>query len=318
MSRLLCWPRETRRVCRARCRPAGRVLHRHANGRPAHLAGPDRRFVLDDPAHHRQRAPADVRGEAALQRRSRGADLEVPARARGGGVESAHRAGLPQPASGHGGYGEGAGRGVARPTLHDLRRRAADGELGPAPLAGDPRPGRRGVGLSARLDLLFRQGQARGHHAVPRRGIPPTMIRSTLSVTKRTSLASRGMVVAEHPRGAEVGARILARGGNAVDAAVATAFAMTVVEPFMSTIAGGGTMLAHLAARRETVAIDFNVCAPVAAHERVYRLVECVSEGALFPWHRVEDDANVFGHRSVAVPGSVAGLTLALERYGTM
>ncbi|PYM08056.1 MAG: gamma-glutamyltransferase, partial [Candidatus Rokuibacteriota bacterium] len=144
------------------------------------------------------------------------------------------------------------------------------------------------------------------------------MIRSTLRVTKQTPRAAAGMVVAEHPIGAEVGARILEQGGNAVDAAVATAFAMTVVEPFMSTIAGGGTMLVHLAARRETVAIDFNVCAPVATHAQVYRLVEGVSEGALFSWHRVEDDANVFGHRSVAVPGSVAGLTLALERYGTM
>ena len=76
------------------------------------------------------------------------------------------------------------------------------------------------------------------------------MIRSTLRVTKQTPRAAAGMVVAEHPIGAEVGARILERGGNAVDAAVATAFAMTVVEPFMSTIAGGGTMLVHLAARR--------------------------------------------------------------------
>ena len=73
------------------------------------------------------------------------------------------------------------------------------------------------------------------------------MIHSTLSVTKKTPILRHGMVVAEHPRGAEVGARILERGGNAVDAAVATAFAMTVVEPFMSTIAGSGTMLVHLA-----------------------------------------------------------------------
>src|SRR5437870_3074105 len=122
------------------------------------------------------------------------------------------------------------------------------------------------------------------------------MIRSTLHVTKRTPLARRGMVVAEHPLGAEVGARVLDRGGNAVDAAVATAFAMTVVEPFMSTIGGGGTMLVHLARRGETLTIDFNVCAPVAAHEGIYRLVPGVAEGALFTWHRVEDDANVFGH----------------------
>ena len=143
------------------------------------------------------------------------------------------------------------------------------------------------------------------------------MIRSALAVTKQTPLASRGMVVAEHPRGAEVGARILERGGNAVDAAVATAFAMTVVEPFMSTIAGSGVMLVHRAKRGETIAVDFNAVAPLRAHPRMYKVVGGVSD-ALFPWPNVEGHANVFGHRSVAVPGSVAGLALALERYGTM
>ena len=143
------------------------------------------------------------------------------------------------------------------------------------------------------------------------------MIRSELVVTKRTPRASRGLVAAEHPRGAAVGAGILSRGGNAVDAAVATAFAMTVVEPFMSTIAGAGTMLVHLAKRGETVAIDFTAAAPMRAHDGMYRLVGGVSD-ALFSWPRVENDANVFGPRSVAVPGSVAGLALALERYGTM
>jgi len=143
------------------------------------------------------------------------------------------------------------------------------------------------------------------------------MIRSTLSVTKKTPLTRHGMVVAEHARGADVGARILERGGNAIDAAVATAFAMTVVEPFMSTIAGSGTMLVHLARRGETVCLDFNAVAPRGAHETMYKIVGGVSD-ALFPWPRVEGEANVFGHRSVAVPGSLAGLALALERYGTM
>jgi len=143
------------------------------------------------------------------------------------------------------------------------------------------------------------------------------MIQSRLSVTKRTPLIRRGMVVAEHPRGAEVGARILKRGGNAVDAAVATAFAMTVVEPFMSTIAGAGTMLVHLAKRRETIALDFNGMAPLRAHATMYTTIGGVSD-ALFPWPKVEGEANVYGHRSVAVPGSVAGLALALERFGTM
>ena len=92
------------------------------------------------------------------------------------------------------------------------------------------------------------------------------MIESSLAVTKHTPRAPRGLVAAEHPMGARVGAAILQEGGNAVDAAVATAFAMTVVEPFMSTIAGSGTMLVHTARRGETVALYFNGCAPMRAH----------------------------------------------------
>jgi gamma-glutamyltranspeptidase/glutathione hydrolase len=144
------------------------------------------------------------------------------------------------------------------------------------------------------------------------------VIRSELHVTKKTPLATRGLVTAEHPIGAEVGASILERGGNAVDAAVATAFAMTVVEPFMSTIAGAGTMVIHLAKRDETLVLDFNGNAPLRASETMYRLVGGIAAHALFAWPQVEHDANVFGHRSVAVPGSVRGLGLALERYGTM
>jgi gamma-glutamyltranspeptidase / glutathione hydrolase len=143
------------------------------------------------------------------------------------------------------------------------------------------------------------------------------MIRSALRMTKQTPHAPRGMVVAEHPLGAEVGAAILGRGGNAVDAAVATAFAMPVVEPFMSSIAGGGSFLIHMARRGETVAIDANVEAPAAAHETCYELGEGVADD-LFPWRRVVGDANIFGPRAVAVPGSLAGLSLALARFGTM
>jgi gamma-glutamyltranspeptidase/glutathione hydrolase len=144
------------------------------------------------------------------------------------------------------------------------------------------------------------------------------MIRSRLVLTKATPLAARGLVTAEHPVGADIGAAILERGGNAVDAAVATAFAMPVVEPFMSTIAGAGTMLIHVAKTGETVCLDFNGNAPMSAHASVYTLIGGVATYALFAWPRVEGDENVYGHRSVAVPGSVAGLALALERFGTM
>src|SRR5262249_37497245 len=143
------------------------------------------------------------------------------------------------------------------------------------------------------------------------------MMESRLIVTKRTPPASHGLVAAEHPIGARVGARVLERGGNAVDAAVATAFAMAVVEPFMSSIGGSGTMLIHLARRGGAGAVGFNGVAPPRAHAQMYRVGGGVS-GGLFPREKVEGEANVYGHRSVAVPGSVAGLALALERYGTM
>src|SRR5216117_2281278 len=138
------------------------------------------------------------------------------------------------------------------------------------------------------------------------------MIESRLAVTKQTPLARRGLVVAEHPLGARVGGGILDAGGNAVDAAVATAFAMTVVEPFMSTIAGSGTMLLHVARRGETVALDFNGCAPMRAHESMFRVTSGISRG-LFAWPNVENGANERGWLAPAVPGSVAGLSLALE-----
>jgi gamma-glutamyltranspeptidase/glutathione hydrolase len=85
----------------------------------------------------------------------------------------------------------------------------------------------------------------------------------------------------------------------------------------MSGLAGGGSMLIHRPRTGASVALDFNVEAPRRAHARMYRLAEGRSSD-LFPWRAVEGDANVHGHLAVAVPGSVAGLALALERWGTL
>ena len=87
---------------------------------------------------------------------------------------------------------------------------------------------------------------------------------SRLLVTKSPVEVRHAVITAGHPLGAAVGAQIFRRGGNAVDAGVATAFAMAVVEPFMSCLAGGGSLLIHRPRRGESVALDFNVEAPPA------------------------------------------------------
>lgn len=146
----------------------------------------------------------------------------------------------------------------------------------------------------------------------------PNFRRSRYLVEK-TEVASRGgLVVAQHPLAAEAGARILAAGGNAVDAAIAAAAAITVVEPAMSSLAGGGAMLIHLAEQRKNVAIEFLPRVPAGARPDMYRMREDGTAGGMFGWPLVEEDANIIGALSVAVPGTMAGLTMALERHGTL
>src|ERR1044071_5642661 len=98
--------------------------------------------------------------------------------------------------------------------------------------------------------------------------------RSTWLIEKGEAVGEAGMVSAKHPLSAEVGAEILRAGGNAVDAAVATAFAEGVVNPAMTGVGGGGNMVVYLAERNETVAIEYGMRSPAAAHERMYDLVD--------------------------------------------
>ena len=126
-----------------------------------------------------------------------------------------------------------------------------------------------------------------------------------------------GLAVAKHPLIARAGAEIMEAGGNAVDGAVAAAFTNTVVEPYMSGIGGVGFMMVHLARENKTVVVSYPGRAALAAHERMYELEDGVGSGFL-PWRKVKDETNVFGALSVAVPGTVAGLCLAHERYGRL
>lgn len=142
------------------------------------------------------------------------------------------------------------------------------------------------------------------------------MSRSEWVIDRVEALGRNGMVAAKHELAAEVGVAVLEDGGNAVDAAVATAFAVGVVEPFMSGIGGGGLMLVFLAERNETVAIDFGMCAPLAARPDLYELLPGQT-ATRFGWRAVKDDANLHGPLAIAVPGTVAGLATAAQRYGT-
>lgn len=112
-----------------------------------------------------------------------------------------------------------------------------------------------------------------------------------------------GVVAVNDPLAAEVGVRILEQGGNAIDAAVAMAFAMNVVEPLSSGIGGGGFMMVHLAQSDETLALDFRETAPAASD---------VDMLAGRPFSEVATSGI-----SVGVPGAVLGLATALEAWGT-
>ena len=120
-------------------------------------------------------------------------------------------------------------------------------------------------------------------------------------------LARHAMVVAQEGTAARVGLDVLKRGGNAVDAAVATALALAVTLPRAGNLGGGGFMLVHLAKTKQTVAIDYREVAPAA-----------MGPGAFL---RPNGDADPHLSRdtglAVGVPGTVAGLALALARYGS-
>jgi gamma-glutamyltranspeptidase/glutathione hydrolase len=119
-------------------------------------------------------------------------------------------------------------------------------------------------------------------------------------------VAKHAMVVSDAPLASEAGVEILKRGGNAVDAAVATAFALAVVYPEAGNIGGGGYMVIHLANGRNA-AIDYREVAPLKATRDMY----------VGPDGKVTD-ASVVGPLASGVPGAVAGLTAALARHGTL
>lgn len=119
--------------------------------------------------------------------------------------------------------------------------------------------------------------------------------------------APHGMVATDEQLGSQAGVEIMKRGGNAIDSAVAVAFALAVVEPAAGNIGGGGFMLVRLA-NGKAAFLDYREVAPGKAARDMY----LGADG------KVDPEASLIGYRSVAVPGTVAGLDLALKTYGTM
>jgi gamma-glutamyltranspeptidase/glutathione hydrolase len=135
---------------------------------------------------------------------------------------------------------------------------------------------------------------------------------------RKSAVASEGGVVAaQHWLAARAGAAVLHDGGNAVDAAVATAFALGVVEPWMCGVGGHGYMVAWLARERRAVALDFQGMLPGDIRPEDYPLDPDVPE-SLMGFPGVAGERNVRGYLSILVPGAVAGLARASARFGEL
>jgi gamma-glutamyltranspeptidase/glutathione hydrolase len=128
------------------------------------------------------------------------------------------------------------------------------------------------------------------------------------NIAREPVRARHGMVASTNEVASRVGVDIMKRGGNAVDAAIAVAFALQVTHPAAGNLAGGGFMMIRLKDGR-TTAIDYREMAPAAAHRDVYldkngNLIE--GEGG-----------SLVGYRAAGVPGTVRGMELALKKYGS-
>src|SRR5271165_3995214 len=115
---------------------------------------------------------------------------------------------------------------------------------------------------------------------------------TTAGAEEKPSEFRNGVVVSVSEFGSDAGLKILKEGGNAVDAAVATAFALAVVHPAAGNIGGGGFMLIH-PAKGEPIVIDYRETAPTAASRDMFK-----------------KDDNLYSHRVVGIPGTVRGLAL--------
>jgi len=137
-------------------------------------------------------------------------------------------------------------------------------------------------------------------------------------VRKPAVVSKGGIVAAQSRKAAEVGAEVLAAGGDCVDAVVATTFALGVLEPWMSGVGGGGAMVLYRARDDRYEVIDYGMRAPGSLLPENYPLTNDGAASDIFPWPRVKDDRNLHGPASIAVPGVVAGMEQAHRRHARL
>jgi gamma-glutamyltranspeptidase/glutathione hydrolase len=137
------------------------------------------------------------------------------------------------------------------------------------------------------------------------------------SVRKSAAESPRGVVVSQAYDASAAGVAVLEAGGNAVDAAVATAFSLAVVEPWNSGLGGVGFALYHAHDAQSATSVHFGPVAPRKLRAEMFPLTGRPATD-LFPWPQVLDDANSHGPLSFCLPSAVAGYGSMLERWGTM
>jgi gamma-glutamyltranspeptidase/glutathione hydrolase len=137
-------------------------------------------------------------------------------------------------------------------------------------------------------------------------------------IDKSEAVGRTGMVTAMHPLAAEVGADILERGGSAIDAAVATAFAIGVVEPFMSGVGGIAFLVYRDAATGRTMCLDGSSVLPAAIRADMFELLGADERSGMYMWRSTKDDANNTGWLAPAVPGMPALMQEAHRRHGRL
>jgi len=141
-------------------------------------------------------------------------------------------------------------------------------------------------------------------------------MQETWRVTKPARTSRGGIVVSQHALASAAGVEVLEAGGNAVDAAVATALALGIVEPWMSGLGGIGYLVYGDAKSGKTAIIDYGPRAPLALDPGRYKILEDAAPRGGFGWPATEGDRHQLGYESAVTPAAVAGFALALERFG--